>query len=130
MSQVKADKLREVKNGHDGTWVAHPALVTLALEIFNEHMPQPNQIDTMREDVHITRDKLLEVLTDYPQTVQDWLHWTHPAADHTLALCYSAQPSAGVSQGPTCVNICRAWCYANHSKLHTVRTSPFAHVHT
>lgn len=64
MLQVKADKLREVKNGHDGTWVAHPALVTLALEIFNEHMPQPNQIDKKREDVHVTRENLLEVLTD------------------------------------------------------------------
>ena len=61
MPQVKADKLREVKNGHDGTWVAHPALVTLALEIFNEHMPQPNQIDKKREDVHVTRENLLEV---------------------------------------------------------------------
>lgn len=60
--QVKADKLREVKNGHDGTWVAHPALVTLALEIFNEHMPQPNQIDKKREDVHVTQANLLEVL--------------------------------------------------------------------
>ena len=64
MLQVKADKLREVKNGHDGTWVAHPALVTLALEIFNEHMPQPNQIDKKREDVHVTQKNLLEVLTD------------------------------------------------------------------
>ena len=62
MLQVKADKLREVKNGHDGTWVAHPALVTLALEIFNEYMPQPNQIDKKREDVHVTRENLLEVL--------------------------------------------------------------------
>lgn len=58
---MKADKLREVKNGHDGTWVAHPALVTLALEIFNEHMPQPNQIDKKREDVRVTRENLLEV---------------------------------------------------------------------
>ena len=62
--QVKADKLREVKNGHDGTWVAHPALVTLALEIFNEHMPQPNQIDKKREDVNVTQANLLEVVTD------------------------------------------------------------------
>lgn len=37
-------KLREVKAGHDGTWVAHPALVTVAMEIFNEHMPEPNQL--------------------------------------------------------------------------------------
>lgn len=58
--QVKADKLREVKDGHDGTWVAHPALVVLAKEIFDEHMPQPNQIDKKREDVKVTRENLLE----------------------------------------------------------------------
>lgn len=44
MSKVKADKLREVRNGHDGTWVAHPFLVDLARDIFDSHMPTPNQI--------------------------------------------------------------------------------------
>ena len=43
--KVRADKLREVRNGHDGTWVAHPGLVPVALEVFNEHMPTPNQVD-------------------------------------------------------------------------------------
>ena len=74
MLQVKADKLREVKNGHDGTWVAHPALVTLALEIFNEHMPQPNQIDKKREDVHVTQENLLEVLIDSLYTLHSRLN--------------------------------------------------------
>ena len=36
---------REVRDGHDGTWVAHPALVKMAKDIFDEHMPTPNQID-------------------------------------------------------------------------------------
>ena len=44
MEKVKADKLREVKAGHDGTWVAHPALAKIALDIFNEHMKGPNQV--------------------------------------------------------------------------------------
>lgn len=44
-AKVRADKLREVNNGHDGTWVAHPGLVQLAMDVFNEHMPTPNQID-------------------------------------------------------------------------------------
>jgi malate synthase len=44
-AKVKADKLREVRNGHDGTWVAHPGLVPVAMEVFNEHMPTPNQLD-------------------------------------------------------------------------------------
>ena len=43
-AKVRADKLREVKNGHDGTWVAHPGLVPVAMEVFNEHMPTPNQL--------------------------------------------------------------------------------------
>tara|TARA_R110000851_G_scaffold268351_1_gene421074 strand:- start:223 stop:882 length:660 start_codon:yes stop_codon:yes gene_type:complete len=45
MEQVRADKLREVQDGHDGTWVAHPALVDLAREVFDEHLKEPNQID-------------------------------------------------------------------------------------
>ena len=43
-AKVRADKLREVKNGHDGTWVAHPGLVQVALDVFNENMPEPNQV--------------------------------------------------------------------------------------
>jgi malate synthase len=43
-AKVKADKLREVNNGHDGTWVAHPGLVPVAMAVFDEHMPTPNQL--------------------------------------------------------------------------------------
>ncbi|HUR80903.1 MAG TPA: malate synthase A [Thermoanaerobaculia bacterium] len=45
-SKVRADKLREVNAGHDGTWVAHPGMVALAREVFDQHMPEPNQIAT------------------------------------------------------------------------------------
>ncbi|MGQ0501345.1 MAG: malate synthase, partial [Panacagrimonas sp.] len=44
-AKVRIDKLREVKNGHDGTWVAHPALVPVAMQVFDEHMPTRNQLD-------------------------------------------------------------------------------------
>jgi len=44
MAKVRADKLREVQDGHDGTWVAHPGLVSLAREVFDLHMLEPNQI--------------------------------------------------------------------------------------
>merc|ERR1711939_1219390 len=54
MEKVRADKLREVKAGHDGTWVAHPALVKIALEIFNEHMPGPNQYHIRRSEVQVS----------------------------------------------------------------------------
>ena len=49
--KVSEDKRREATDGHDGTWVAHPGLVAVAMEQFNEHMPTPNQIDRKREDV-------------------------------------------------------------------------------
>jgi malate synthase len=59
MARVRADKLREVTAGHDGTWVAHPALIPVAMAIFDEHMPGPNQHGVLRHDVHVTRDELI-----------------------------------------------------------------------
>ena len=59
MARVRADKLREVTAGHDGTWVAHPALVPVAKAIFDEHMPGPNQHAVLRRDVQVDRDALI-----------------------------------------------------------------------
>ncbi|WP_067934642.1 malate synthase A [Alicyclobacillus kakegawensis] len=61
LAKVRADKEREAKDGHDGTWVAHPGLVPVALEVFDQHMPQPNQVDKKREDVQATAADLLQV---------------------------------------------------------------------
>lgn len=60
LAKVRADKLREVTAGHDGTWVAHPALIPLAQQIFDERMPTPNQRHVLREDVWATRDDLIK----------------------------------------------------------------------
>ncbi|BDG05371.1 malate synthase A [Anaeromyxobacter oryzae] len=59
LAKVRADKLREVTDGHDGTWVAHPGLVPIAKAIFDQHMKTPNQIHRKREDVHVTARDLL-----------------------------------------------------------------------
>lgn len=61
MAKVAADKWREVRAGHDGTWVAHPGLIPLATEIFDEEMPTPNQIHVRREEVKVTSNDLLNV---------------------------------------------------------------------
>ncbi|HYP20432.1 MAG TPA: malate synthase A, partial [Chloroflexia bacterium] len=61
MSQVRADKEREATDGHDGTWVAHPGLVPIALEAFDREMPMPNQIERTLDDVTITEADLLAV---------------------------------------------------------------------
>ncbi|EXJ86367.1 malate synthase, glyoxysomal [Capronia epimyces CBS 606.96] len=59
MDNVRQDKLREVRAGHDGTWVAHPALASIASDVFNKYMPTPNQLFKRREDVSVTRNDLL-----------------------------------------------------------------------
>jgi len=56
LAKVRADKEREVRDGHDGTWVAHPGLVPLAREVFDRGMPGPNQISRRRDDV-VTREE-------------------------------------------------------------------------
>ena len=61
LARVRADKRREVTDGHDGTWVAHPGLVAIAMEEFDAVMKGPNQIDKKREDVHATAADLLKV---------------------------------------------------------------------
>ncbi|WP_435254655.1 malate synthase A [Tenacibaculum sp. A30] len=58
--KVRKGKEREVMNGHDGTWVAHPGLVSLATEVFDAYMKAPNQINKLREDVHITEEALVQ----------------------------------------------------------------------
>ena len=60
LARVRADKQREVRAGHDGTWVAHPALVAIAKDIFDAAMPGPNQHHVAREDVAADRDALIE----------------------------------------------------------------------
>jgi malate synthase len=60
MAKVRADKLREVREGHDGTWVAHPALVSIARHVFDEGMPGPNQLQRLRDDVTANAATLLE----------------------------------------------------------------------
>ncbi len=61
MEKVRADKLREAGDGHDGTWVAHPGLVPIAKEIFDKAMPEANQIARKRQDVNVSAADLLVV---------------------------------------------------------------------
>jgi len=61
LERVRADKEREATDGHDGTWVAHPDLVPVAQEVFDRLMPGANQLQRLREDVHVGQKELLEV---------------------------------------------------------------------
>ena len=59
MAKVITDKTREVNDGHDGTWVAHPGLVPVAARVFDAAMPGPNQLGRLREDVSVGERDLL-----------------------------------------------------------------------
>jgi malate synthase len=61
LDKVRQDKLREVRAGHDGTWVAHPGLVPIAKQIFDEGMKEPNQIASVRPAVAVTAEDLLSI---------------------------------------------------------------------
>jgi len=64
MERVYNDKLREVKAGHDGTWVAHPALAKIAKDVFDRYMPTENQIALSRDYVSVSAQDLLDVVCD------------------------------------------------------------------
>jgi malate synthase len=68
LEKVRQDKLREVTDGCDGTWVAHPGLVPIAKQIFDKHMPQPNQYDRQRPDVQVSAADLLKFQPERPIT--------------------------------------------------------------
>jgi malate synthase len=59
--KVRLDKEREARDGHDGTWVAHPGLVPIAMEVFDKHMPGPNQLDHREVGLSVSANDLLQV---------------------------------------------------------------------
>src|SRR5204863_5228682 len=62
LAKVREDKEREAADGFDGTWVAHPDLVSVALAEFDEVLgDRPNQVDRKRDDVHVTAAQILDV---------------------------------------------------------------------
>jgi malate synthase len=68
MAKVRADKEREATDGCDGTWVAHPGLVPIAKEVFDKHMPGPNQYAKQRPDVNVAAKDLLDFRPETPIT--------------------------------------------------------------
>ena len=66
LEKVRQDKIREASDGCDGTWVAHPGLVAIAKEVFDQYMPGPNQYGKQRPDVHVTARDLLDFQPSKP----------------------------------------------------------------
>ena len=118
-AKVRADKEREARNGHDGTWVAHPALVPVAREVFDEYMPTPNQIHKKREDVSVKAEDLLEVpegsITEQGvrtninvgiQYIESWLN------GRGAAPIYNLMEDAATAE----ISRAQVWQWVRHSK--------------
>jgi malate synthase len=72
LAAVRADKTREADDGFDGSWVAHPDLVPVALEVFDAKLgDRPNQLDRQRDDVHVTAEQLLDAKATPGQITED-----------------------------------------------------------
>jgi malate synthase len=126
IEKVRQDKLREVRAGHDGTWVAHPGLVPVAREIFDEYMTTPNQIDAKREPAVVGAEDLLAV-PEGPITA-DGLRW-----NINVGLLYleswlrgaGCVPIYNLMEDAATAEICRSqvWQWAKHgAKLDTGET--------
>ena len=85
IEKVRADKLREVTDGCDGTWVAHPGLVPVAKEVFDKHMPQPNQYGRQRPDVSVEREGPARRSSPRSRSPRRGCATTSPSASSTSA---------------------------------------------
>lgn len=117
LDKVRQDKLREVKAGHDGTWVAHPGLVPIAKEIFDTHMKGPNQIGVRREDVRVTAKDLLAVTKG--EITEDGLKWNIDVGLQYLESWLRGSgcvPIYNLMEDAATAEICRAqvWQWVRH----------------
>lgn len=120
MISIQQDKLREVLNGHDGTWVAHPALVKIAKDVFDEHMKTPNQIESSSNisSSSFTKEEKSKRLLTLPPSSTDMIHIT------------SQDLHSGLS---TVLSYCEAWlrgvgCIPLHHKMEDAATAEICRV--
>ncbi|HEX6466755.1 MAG TPA: malate synthase A, partial [Terriglobales bacterium] len=117
LEKVRADKLREVNAGHDGTWVAHPGLVPIAKEVFDAHMKDANQIGRHRDDVHVTAKDLLAVTEG--EITEEGLRWNVDVALQYLESWLrglGCVPIYNLMEDAATAEICRAqvWQWVRH----------------
>src|SRR5262249_11162892 len=120
LEKVRQDKLREVKAGHDGTWVAHPGLVPVAKAVFDEHMKTPNQISRKREGVHIAAKDLLSVPDG--EITEQGLRWNIDVGLQYLESWLKGVgcvPIYNLMEDAATAEICRAqvWQWVKHGKF-------------
>jgi malate synthase len=117
LEKVRQDKLREVRAGHDGTWVAHPGLVGVAKEIFDAHMKEPNQIQRPLENVRVTAKDLLAVTEG--KITEEGLKWNIDVGLQYLESWLRGSgcvPIYNLMEDAATAEICRAqvWQWVRH----------------
>jgi malate synthase len=117
LDKVRHDKLREVRAGHDGTWVAHPGLVPIAKKIFDTHMKEANQIGRRRDEVHVTAKDLLAVTEG--QITEEGLRWNIDVGLQYLESWLRGSgcvPIYNLMEDAATAEICRAqvWQWVRH----------------
>jgi len=117
LEKVRADKLREVRDGHDGTWVAHPGLVGVAQAVFDAHMPGANQLDVRRDDVEARAADLLRV-PEGTRTLEGLRHNVRVAVQYLEAWLRGSGcvPLYGLMEDAATAEISRAqvWQWLRH----------------
>jgi malate synthase len=117
LEKVRQDKLREVRAGHDGTWVAHPGLVPLAKEVFDSQMKEANQIARRRDDVRITSQDLVAVPEG--EITEQGLRWNIDVGLQYLESWLRGSgcvPIYNLMEDATTAEICRSqvWQWVRH----------------
>jgi malate synthase len=117
LEKVRQDKLREVRAGHDGTWVAHPALVSIAKQVFDEYMKTPNQINNKRDDVRVSARDLVSIPKG--DITEQGLRWNIDVGLQYLASWLGGNgcvPIYNLMEDAATAEICRAqlWQWVRH----------------
>ena len=120
IEKVRRDKVREVRAGHDGTWVAHPGLVPVAKQVFDEVLTGPNQIAAKREDVRVAPADLLAIPDG--EITEQGLRWNIDVGLRYLEAWLRGSgcvPIYNLMEDAATAEICRAqiWQWVRHSAI-------------
>jgi malate synthase len=126
---VREDKQREVSQGYDGTWVAHPDLVPVARGVFERGLDgSPNQLERLRDDVHVSATELLDLASTPGEVTEDGLRANVPVAFQYISFWLSGRGAAAINslmEDAATAEISRAqiWQWVHHgSELSDGRT--------
>jgi malate synthase len=120
LAGVRADKEREVGQGYDGTWVAHPDLVPVAREVFEAGLKgAPNQLERRRDDVRVTASDLLDLPATPGDITETGLRTNVSVGFQYISFWLSGRAAAAINslmEDAATAEICRSqiWQWIRH----------------